>query len=118
MKRSLDVEKTSVSVLFALLVALPMISTDLLVPAIPVVVEQLGTTQEFGKLTFVSYMIGFAASILLFGIASDKFGRKPCLLLSISVFVLASIGCYFSDTISQMIFFRFLQPLALGAARY
>jgi len=57
-------------------------------------------------------MIGLAAGQLIFGPLSDKCGRRPPLLLAMILFLLATVGCIFSHTISQFVTSRFLQGIA------
>jgi MFS family permease len=97
-----------------MLVALPMMSTDMLVPALPIIVEQLETDSSLVKLTLIAYMAGFSLSILILGVASDKYGRKPCVLIATGIFSLATLGCIFSNNIEFLITFRFLQALGIG----
>lgn len=47
------------------------------------------------------------------GSFSDKYGRKNMLFVCLIIFILASIGCYASSSLNELIFFRFLQ--AVGA---
>lgn len=103
------------NLLLAMLVALPMMSTDMLVPALPIIVDQLGTTPSLVKLTLIAYMAGFSLSILILGIASDKYGRKPCVVIATGIYSLATLGCMFSDSIELLISFRFLQASRIGS---
>ena len=56
-------------------------------------------------------MIGLAAGQLLFGPLSDKYGRRPLLLVSMAVFILSTIGCIFSPTIHWFVALRLLQGI-------
>ena len=48
---------------------------------------------------------------LFCGPLADRFGRRPILLFGIALFVFASVGCAFSNSIYQVIFFRVLQGM-------
>lgn len=60
------------------------------------------------------YLLATAASILIFGRLGDMFGRKPLMLLSVSIIALGSIACGLSQSMLQLIIFRTLQGIGGG----
>ncbi|CAM3981500.1 MFS transporter [Bordetella tumulicola] len=60
------------------------------------------------------YLLATAASILIFGRLGDMFGRKPLMLLSVSIIALGSIACGLSQSMLQLIVFRTLQGIGGG----
>lgn len=84
---------------------------DMYLPALP---EMTGVfhcdsaTVQFG-LTFC--MIGLAVGQLLFGPASDKYGRKNVLVFSLVIFVVASVVCCFSTSVVVFTAARLLQGI-------
>ncbi len=84
---------------------------DMYLPALPEMAEVFhcdSTTVQLG-LTFC--MIGLAAGQLVFGPASDKYGRKSVLVLSLIIFVGASIICCFSTSVVAFTAARLLQGI-------
>jgi len=61
-----------------------------------------------------SYTVTFASLLLSGGALGDKLGAKNVYLTGLLLFVLASVGCGLSSTLSTMIFSRILQ--GIGAA--
>ena len=59
---------------------------------------------------------GLAAGALLAGPSSDRFGRKPVLIVSILLFGLLTLGAAYASTPSEMALLRFLAGMGLGAA--
>ncbi|AHV94155.1 MFS transporter [Bordetella holmesii] len=60
------------------------------------------------------YLLATAASILIFGRLGDMFGRKPLMLVSVSLVALGSIACGLSQSMGQLIAFRTLQGVGGG----
>jgi DHA1 family bicyclomycin/chloramphenicol resistance-like MFS transporter len=60
-----------------------------------------------------AFLAGMAIGQFLYGPASDRFGRKPPILLGVAIFVLGSAGCALAATPEQLVLARFVQ--ALGA---
>lgn len=94
--------QNSVTFLYLLLGSLtafgPLV-TDMYLPALPAMTECFHTSMPMVQLGLTFSMIGLAAGQLLFGPLSDKYGRRPLLLVSMTVFILSTIGCIFSPTI-------------------
>ncbi|PMR74646.1 multidrug effflux MFS transporter [Billgrantia endophytica] len=102
-------------VTLAALTALGPLATDMYLPAMPAMAEALDTGPDQVQLTLSLYMAGFAMAQLLYGPLSDRFGRKPVMVVGIGLFLVASLLCAFAPTIEWLLAGRFLQALG-GAA--
>ena len=71
---------------------------------------QLGTT-EGGLLTTIT-LVASGIGGMLFGLIADKWGRKFSLTLSILTYSLFTAACGFSQTLTQLIIFRFILGLS------
>lgn len=100
--------------LLALLAAFPPLSTDMYLPAIPLLQKVWQQPLTIVNLTLVGFFISYCVCLLFYGPISDRFGRRPPLLAGIGLFILASLLCAVSDDIVSLIFFRVVQ--AAGAA--
>ena len=101
-----------------LLAALGMLgpfAVDTYIPAFPTIANDLGASALQMQQTFSVYLIGFAVMFLFHGALSDSFGRKPIILWGLSVFLIGTLGCAMSGTIGQLLFFRTLQGVSVGA---
>ena len=96
------------------LVILPMIATDIYLPAMTTIGLQLGVINSDITNTLTSYMLGYSLSLLLAGILADMYGRRFICIVGLTIFCISSIGCYFASTIEQLIAFRFFQALGGG----
>ena len=97
--------------LLAALVALGPLSVDMYLPAMPAMRVALNTDISHIHLTLSVYLAGFAIFHLLCGPLADRFGRKPVLISGTVLFVAACIGCSQSDTVEELLLFRFIQGI-------
>jgi DHA2 family multidrug resistance protein len=75
----------------------------------------LSATQDQIAWVLTSYLIALAVMTPLWGALSGILGRKPLLLFSIAVFVFFSILSGTSETLSEILVYRFIQGM-FGAA--
>jgi DHA1 family bicyclomycin/chloramphenicol resistance-like MFS transporter len=106
-------EQLSVIAFLTMVVALGPISTDLYLPSLPAIGMAFGTTASEVQLTLSVFLIGFAVSQLLYGPLSDRFGRRPVLIVALMIYLVATVACGLADSIEWLIAARFAQ--ALGA---
>ncbi|MER8230696.1 multidrug effflux MFS transporter [Streptomyces sp. NPDC094049] len=97
------------------LTALPPLSMDMYLPALPEVTGALGAPAATVQLTLTACLAGMALGQLVVGPMSDKWGRRRPLLIGMVVYVLATAVCALAPTAELLIGFRLLQGLA-GAA--
>ncbi|MEG9547952.1 Bcr/CflA family efflux MFS transporter [Streptomyces baarnensis] len=97
------------------LTALPPLSMDMYLPALPAVTDSLSAPAATIQLTLTACLAGMALGQLVVGPMSDRWGRRKPLLLGMVVYVLATAICALAPTAELLIGFRLLQGLA-GAA--
>jgi DHA1 family bicyclomycin/chloramphenicol resistance-like MFS transporter len=114
MKTKTAVHGSRLLALLALLSAFPPLSTDMYLPAIPLLQKTWGQPLTIVNLTLVGFFIGYCVFLLIYGPISDRFGRRPPLLAGIGIYILASLLCAISNGVVSLIVFRVLQ--AAGAA--
>lgn len=101
------------------LLLLPLIfinplSLDLYLPALPHVRESLHTTASMAQWTLSIFILGFGTSQLFVGLLASKLGTGRILLVAVIIYTVATIGCVFSSSIYQLIFFRLVQAIMSG----
>ncbi|MFI0978519.1 Bcr/CflA family multidrug efflux MFS transporter [Streptomyces sp. NPDC021093] len=114
---STAVRRTSLLVTLVLggLTALPPLSMDMYLPALPEVTKALSSPAATVQLTLTACLAGMALGQLVVGPLSDKLGRRRPLLFGMVVYVLATAICALAPNAELLIAFRLLQGLA-GAA--
>ena len=88
---------------------LPQLSETIYTPSLPDIARALQTSESMAEYTLTIFLFGFAIGILFWGRLSDKVGRKPCVFGGIFIFILGSIGCYLSGSITGLMISRFIQ---------
>jgi len=92
------------------LMAFTSLSTDIYLPAMPQMHKDL---QGDIELTITGFLIGFAIAQIFWGPISDQFGRKIPLVIGLALFIIGSVGCAISQTITGIMIARVVQ--AFGA---
>ncbi|HEY7381407.1 MAG TPA: multidrug effflux MFS transporter [Gaiella sp.] len=104
-----------VFVMVAGLTVFGSLSIDAYLPAWPELTEDFGASASQVQLTLTAFFVGFAVGHLVIGPISDILGRRRPLLVGITLYALASLGCALAPSVQALVGFRFLQGL-FGAA--
>lgn len=105
-----------VSLPLASLTAVGMLATDLYLPAVPALPQQLGGSVIHAQATLAVFIAALAVSQLLWGWASDRFGETRVILVGTALLGGASIVCALAPDITVLIAARVAQGLGAGAA--
>jgi MFS transporter, DHA1 family, multidrug resistance protein len=100
----------------ALLLGLQPVMTDLYLPALPLLARELAAPMSSAQLTMSALILAFGLSQLVWGPLADRFGRRPVLLCSLSLLVLASVGATLASQIGWLVFWRAAQGATMAAA--
>jgi DHA1 family bicyclomycin/chloramphenicol resistance-like MFS transporter len=95
------------------LMAFASISTDLYLPAMPLMGTALHADNGLIELTISGYLVGFSLGQLFWGPLGDRYGRRLPIALGLVLFVIGSAGCAMAMSAPALIAWRALQ--ALGA---
>lgn len=101
--------------LLSALTAVGPLTIDLYLSAFPRIVDELGTTESRVQLTLTATLAGLAIGQLLIGSVSDAVGRRAPLLVSLAVYVAASVGIVVAGSVAALTGLRFVQGLAAAA---
>lgn len=104
--------KLFILIFLGMLTAFGPFVTDMYLPTLPAMTDFFNTTSSQVQLGLTASMIGLAVGQLFFGPLSDKYGRRPPLIIAMILFLLSTLGCIFSDTIMQFVGWRLLQGIA------
>jgi DHA1 family bicyclomycin/chloramphenicol resistance-like MFS transporter len=99
---------------FLLLVALTACGTmgmHVIIPALPATARALNMSIGTTQLTITLYLIGLAVGQLFYGPVSDRFGRRPVLLMGLTLFTVASVVVACAPNAGVLIGSRILQSI-------
>ncbi|MEU7066530.1 MFS transporter [Streptomyces sp. NPDC046161] len=104
------------AVVAALMLTMGLVALDgaIVSTAVPQIVGDLGGFSVFSWI-FAGYVLAGTVTLPVYGKLSDTYGRKPVLLIGISLFLLGSLLCAAAWNMAALIAFRILQGLGGGA---
>jgi DHA1 family bicyclomycin/chloramphenicol resistance-like MFS transporter len=91
--------------------AVSILSTDLYTPSLPHLQSYFATDPATVQLTMSLNLAGYALAQLAYGPLSDRYGRRPVLLVTLFGFALASLACALAFSIEGLIGARTLQGI-------
>ena len=100
----------------AIIGAFSSLVNDMYLPTIPSMMKEFHTTPSMTQMGSSMAMAGMGIGSVLWGSASDRYGRKPILIISLIIFVLSTALSLFSHTITFFIVCRLFQGLGAGGA--
>lgn len=95
---------------------LGFLATDMYLPAFAAIQADLQTPASAVSASLSLFLAGFAAAQLLWGPLSDRYGRKPVLLIGLTIFALGSLGMLWVENAATLLVLRFVQAAGVCAA--
>lgn len=97
--------------------ALNPLAIDAFVPAIPLIANSLSVTTGSVAVTLAVYTFGAAIGQLIYGPLSDRFGRKPILIIGVSGYMILAFASAAAPNLETLMTLRFLQGLTTAVGR-
>ncbi|WP_111430901.1 multidrug effflux MFS transporter [Rhodobacteraceae bacterium DSL-40] len=98
-----------------LVTGLAALNMNVILPSLPKLATHFGADYALVQLTVSGYLAATAVLQLLIGPLSDRFGRRPIILISLAIFLAATLGCLFAPSFGAFLFFRLLQASVASA---
>lgn len=92
------------------------LAIDMYLPAFGMMQDSLNSTASAISASLSIFLVGFAIGQLLWGPLSDKIGRKPVLLMGLSLFALSCLAMVWVSTPAQLLLLRFVQAVSVCSA--
>ncbi|WP_333573401.1 multidrug effflux MFS transporter [Sphingomonas sp.] len=104
--------------LAAALMALTALGIDSMLPALPAIGTSLGVdSANHRQFVITAFLIGFAVAQLAYGPLSDRFGRRPVLLVALSCYVVTCAIAAISGSFVLLLLARLAMGTAAAGAR-
>ena len=100
--------------ILAAITALGPMSMQVFLPALPAIQDAFNVSHMQAQLVLSASLVSIAISALAYGPASDRYGRRPVMLIGLTIFLIGSVICVISTSIWVLIFGRIVQ--AIGGA--
>lgn len=97
------------------MVAIPILTLNMFLPALAALAEDFGVSYGTAALSVSAYMVATAVLQLIVGPLSDRYGRRPVILVSVAGFVVASIGCALAESFTSFMVWRVAQAAIISA---
>lgn len=85
------------------------LNMNIFLPSLPSMAAFFGAEYAVVQLAISAYLAVTAALQLLVGPLSDRYGRRPVMLGSLGIFLVASVGCLLAPDIGTFLAFRMVQ---------
>ncbi|HXL97434.1 MAG TPA: MFS transporter, partial [Steroidobacteraceae bacterium] len=100
----------------AMLMATQAIAVDTMLPALPTIAAALGLVNEnHSQWIVTAYVVGVGCGQLFWGLFSDRYGRRPVLLIGLAVYALAAVLTGLSTSFVTLLAWRFTHGLAAAS---
>ncbi len=93
---------------------LSVLSLTMFLPSLAHMAQDFQVDYALVNLSVAGYLAVSAVLQLLFGPLSDRYGRRPILLMGMAIFALASLGCVLAGSIWVFLGFRLLQAAVVA----
>lgn len=91
------------------------LATDVFLPAMPELARDLNINASVAQVSISAFTVGMALGQLILGAMSDRFGRKPLLLLGVNLMIISSTLAGFAPTIETLALCTALMGLSSAA---
>lgn len=93
---------------------LTYVASDVVMPGMLTVIKDLNAQPHYVPWSLNAYLLGGVSFQWLIGPASDRFGRRPLLLIGCALFSVSCLATPWVDNIQVFTLLRFIQGIGLG----
>ena len=104
--------------LLASTMALNAAAIDIVIPALSNIGSALAIADENSRQFIITaYILGAGAAQIFYGSLADRYGRRPVLLVGLTIYTLASIAAIFAPTFGTLLALRAIQGIGAASIR-
>ena len=90
------------------------LNMNVVLPSLPGIAEYFSVSYSYVQLLISAYLAATAVMQLLIGPLSDRYGRRLVMLISLAVFLAASILCIFAPNFETLLAGRMIQTVVVS----
>lgn len=94
---------------------LPQISSDIYAPSLPAIASSLSTSINTVQFTMAIFLLGLSLSQMFYGPLSEGIGRRPTLLIGLTITLIGSVLCLCAPNITVLMIGRLIQGCGTGS---
>lgn len=102
------------TLIVALLTMIGPFTIDTYLPSFPAIEAEFDVSRALLSQSLAFYLAAFAIATLVWGPLSDRIGRRMVVMLSLLLYLGASLGCALASDYWHFLIFRLLQGVAAG----
>lgn len=96
------------------LVAAASIPLNIFLPSLPAMAEYFETPYSVMQFAVTGFLVLTGLLQIVIGPLSDRYGRRPILLASLLIFIIASFGAASSTTFNEFMLYRLIQSIVVA----
>ena len=96
------------------LVAVASIPLNIFLPSLPAMAKYFETPYSVMQFAVTGFLVLTGLLQLVIGPLSDRFGRRPVLLVALLIFILASAGASIATSFNEFMFYRLIQSVVMA----
>lgn len=104
-----------IAMVLGLLSAIGPFAIDMYLPALPSIGSSLNATAGAVQMSLMAFFIALGLGQVVYGPASDMFGRKRPLYWGLAIFAVGSVGCALAPDIQTLVWWRLVQGIGACA---
>ncbi len=113
---TLPISRTEFVVMLASIMALSALAIDTMLPALDAMGRDLGVTNENRtQLVIILFLFSVGVGSVIHGPLSDRYGRRPVLLVSLLLYAVTALGCVMAQDFATLLALRVAQGVACAA---
>ncbi|MFH1797658.1 MAG: MFS transporter [Pseudomonadota bacterium] len=101
----------TVPMVLAVALFMEQMDSTVIATSLPAIAADIGTSPVALKLALTAYLVSLAIFIPVSGWMAERFGAKRVFRIAIAVFVVGSVACAFSGSLSAFVGARFVQGM-------
>ena len=114
-KKSEDDKSALIACMVALIAIMAPFLADSYTPSLPAITHALGSSANVMQLTMSLYLLGASLAQLFYGPCSDRYGRRPLIIIGLITSVIGSLLCGLANVAWFLLLARVIQGIGAGA---